>query len=65
MRNKVLLVEDDCLIIENLTEFLTGEGFEICSVDGQQKAMNLLEEQKFDLILLDITLAQEIGRAHV
>ena len=61
MRNKVLLVEDDCLIIENLTEFLTGEGFEICSVDGQQKAMNLLEEQKFDLILLDITLAQGNG----
>ena len=61
MRNKVLLVEDDCLIIENLTEFLTGEGFEICSVDGQQKAMKLLEEQKFDLILLDITLAQGNG----
>ena len=61
MRNKVLLVEDDCLIIENLTEFLTGEGFEICSVDGQQKAMTLLEEQKFDLILLDITLAQGNG----
>ena len=61
MRNKVLLVEDDCFIIENLTEFLTGEGFEICSVDGQQKAMKLLEEQKFDLILLDITLAQGNG----
>ena len=61
MRNKVLLVEDDHLIIENLTEFLTGEGFEIHSADGQKKAMELLEEQKFDLILLDITLAQGNG----
>lgn len=61
MRNKVLLVEDDHLIVENLTEFLTGEGFEIRSADGQQKAMELLEEQKFDLILLDITLAQGNG----
>ena len=39
MRNKVLLVEDDHLIVENLTEFLTREGFEIRSADGQQKAM--------------------------
>ena len=34
MRNKVLLVEDDHLIVENLTEFLTREGFEIRSADG-------------------------------
>ena len=61
MRNKVLLVEDDHLIVENLTEFLTREGFEIRSADGQQKAMELLEEHKFDLILLDITLAQGNG----
>ncbi|MGN0405655.1 MAG: response regulator transcription factor [Bariatricus sp.] len=61
MRNKVLLVEDDHLIVENLAEFLTGEGFEIRSADGQQKAMELLEKHKFDLILLDITLAQGNG----
>ena len=35
MRNKVLLVEDDHLIVENLTEFLTREGFEIRSAGGQ------------------------------
>ena len=55
---KILLVEDDRLIIENLTEFLKGEGFEVQYAEGQEKAMRLLEEQEFDLILLDVTLAQ-------
>lgn len=58
---KILLVEDDKMIIENLTEFLKTEGFSIQHADGQEKAMKLLEEQEFDLILLDITLAQGNG----
>lgn len=58
---KVLLVEDDKMIIENLTEFLKTEGFSIQHADGQEKAMKLLEQQEFDLVLLDITLAQGNG----
>lgn len=58
---KILLVEDDRLIIEYLTEFLKGEGFEVQYAEGQEKAMRLLEEQEFDLILLDVTLAQGNG----
>ena len=58
---KILLVEDYRLIIENLTEFLKGEGFEVQYAEGQEKAMRLLEEQEFDLILLDVTLAQGNG----
>lgn len=58
---KILLVEDDRLIIENLTEFLKGEGFEVQYAEGQEKAMRLLEEQEFELILLDVTLAQGNG----
>ncbi|RHV36668.1 DNA-binding response regulator [Ruminococcus sp. OM05-10BH] len=58
---KILLVEDDRLIIENLTEFLKGEDFEVQYAEGQEKAMRLLEEQEFDLILLDVTLEQGNG----
>ena len=36
---KILLVEDDPGIIHSLTEFLTGEGFTITSVPGQQEAV--------------------------
>lgn len=61
MRNKVLLVEDDRLIVENLTEYLGKEGFSVKSAKGQNEAMKLLESTPFDLILLDITLAQGNG----
>lgn len=61
MRNKVLLVEDDRLIVENLTEYLGKEGFSVKSAKGQNEAMELLESIPFDLILLDITLAQGNG----
>lgn len=61
MRNKVLLVEDDRLIVENLTEYLGKEGFSVKSAKGQNKAMELLKSTPFDLILLDITLAQGNG----
>ena len=57
----ILLVEDDRMIIENLTEFLKTEGFQVWSADGQEKAMKILRNQNFDLILLDITLAQGNG----
>lgn len=58
---KILLVEDDRLIVENLTEYLKSEGFRVVSADGQRKAMAILEGQEFDLILLDVTLAQGNG----
>lgn len=60
-KTNILLVEDDRMIIENLTEFLKTEGFQVWSADGQEKAMKILRNQHFDLILLDITLAQGNG----
>ncbi len=61
----ILLVEDDKSIVTNLTEFLQNEGFSITSVDGQGKALALLEESaaNFDLILLDVSLAEGNGFA--
>ncbi len=59
----ILLVEDDRAIIENLSEFLSGEGFHIRAVSGQSAAVRLLEETAFDLVLLDISLAEGNGFA--
>lgn len=58
---KVLLVEDDSDIVENLTEFLRTEGYLVKSADTQSGAMDLLETEPFDLILLDVTLRQGNG----
>lgn len=60
---KILLVEDDKGIIENLTIFLTNEGFLITSVNGQKGALELVGKEHFDLVLLDISLADGNGFA--
>ena len=61
----ILLVEDDKSIVTNLTEFLKTEGFSISAVNGQRKALDLLEQSasEFDLILLDVSLADGNGFA--
>lgn len=59
--NKILLVEDDRNIIESLTEFLRREGFEVKNATGQSTALEILSENQFDLVLLDIMLADGNG----
>ena len=60
---KILLVEDDKAIVSNLTEFLNNEGYIVKSVSGQTAAIKLLAEEKVDLVLLDISLAEGNGFA--
>lgn len=60
---KILLVEDDKAIVANLIEFLNNEGYIVRSVSGQTAAMNLLAEEKADLVLLDVSLAEGNGFA--
>ena len=60
---KILLVEDDNRIIVPLTEFLSKEGFEVDCADGQDKALLKAKSENYDLVLLDICLAQGNGFA--
>lgn len=59
----ILVVEDDRGIIENLTAFLTNEGFLVKTANGQKAALELIKQEKFDLVLLDISLADGNGFA--
>ena len=63
MNERVLLVEDDPAIVSNLTEFLQKEGFFVANADGQTQALKRLEEQAFDLVLLDVSLKDGNGFA--
>lgn len=60
---KILLVEDDKSIVSNLTEFLNGEGFGVKSASGQKEALESLEKDRPELVLLDISLADGNGFA--
>ena len=60
---RILLVEDDPGIISSLMAFLQQEGFFVQSAPGQQAALALLAQNSYDLVLLDISLADGNGFA--
>lgn len=60
---KILLVEDDGSIVANLTEFLNAEGYVVKSASGQSAALTMLSLEKFDLVLLDVSLSEGNGFA--
>ena len=58
---RILLVEDDKSIVTNLTEYLTKAGYTVKSASGQKDALQFVEKEKFDLVLLDISLSDGNG----
>ena len=59
----VLLVEDDRAIVRTLSELLSGEGFAVTAEATQSAAIARLGAERFDIALLDVTLAQGNGFA--
>ena len=53
---KILLVEDDPLLVDVYSTRLKQSGFEVRVVESGEKALAAAEEQKPDLVLLDIVL---------
>ena len=60
---KILLVEDDTSIVTTLTAFLKSEGFEVIWAPGQTTAMTKIENEVFELALIDISLSDGNGYA--
>ena len=61
MAKKVLVVDDEKLIVKGIRFSLEQDGMEVtCAYDGEE-ALQLAREQKFDMILLDIMLPKLSG----
>lgn len=58
---EILVVEDDTLIVRNLSELLRQEGFAVTTASGQKEALQAAENVGFDLALLDISLLDGNG----
>ena len=53
---KVLLVEDDIQLNTTIASYLESLSFEVISVEDGEKALDLIDENSFDLYLLDINI---------
>lgn len=58
---KILLVEDDILLANNLKRFLVTEGYDVVHASGQAEGIKAFEESLFDCVLLDISLGDGNG----
>ena len=59
--NKVLLVEDDSLLIDIYSTKLKEAGYDLKVVSDGSKVVEMVREYKPDLVLLDIVLPQMDG----
>ena len=53
---RILVIDDEPSIRELLKDFFTGRGFEVVTSQDGEAALNLLKENKFDLLLLDLMM---------
>lgn len=62
MKNKkILIIEDEKDIVIFLKEILKGEGYEVFSVENGKEAQALMDNESFDLVILDMLLPGEHG----
>ena len=61
MMSKLLLVEDDQSIVSSLSDYLGNEGFKIENAPGQKEAIEKLDNDQYDIALVDIQLSNGNG----
>ena len=58
---RILLVEDEPGLVLTLTDRLASEGYDVSSVSDGEAALELVDRESFDLILLDVMLPGKSG----
>ena len=53
---KILVCDDDKDIVEAIKIYLTGEGFEVFGAYDGYEALEIMEKEEIDLLLLDIMM---------
>ena len=63
MSNKILLVDDECSILEALSKVLGAEGYEVVLAENGEDAIEMIVSAPIDLVLLDLGLPVKDGWA--
>lgn len=56
MDSRLLIVEDDRLMQEAVADYFTARGWKVQTADGGSRALELLEQESFHLVLLDVMM---------
>ncbi len=55
-RSKILLVDDEPVFTANMSKLLSNRGYRVKTAASGQAAIGLLEEENFDVIVLDLKM---------
>ena len=58
---KILVVDDDAIVIKSCRRILEAEGFEVTSVPGADEALEKIKYYEFDLLLMDVKMPKHDG----
>ncbi|NIQ96943.1 MAG: response regulator, partial [Desulfuromonadales bacterium] len=58
---KILIVDDEAFIRENLERILVEDGYRPHSTESPEKAIAQVAEEEIDLVLLDLNLGDKSG----
>ncbi|MBI5869501.1 MAG: response regulator [Actinobacteria bacterium] len=58
---KILVVEDNAMNLELVSDVLEAHGYEVLQADTGQKALEIAEREQPDLVLMDIQLPEMDG----
>ncbi len=61
MAKKILVIDDDPIIVKYLVSLLQDNGYETCSAGGGVEAFDVLQQERPDLITLDLEMPDEWG----
>ena len=61
MSQKILIVDDDILVLEALRELLASSGYDVTAASRGEEALNILSKERFDLLILDVVMPKITG----
>ncbi len=58
---KILIVDDDPIVLTSCKRVLEAEGFEVCMVPSADKALEVMKNKTFDILLIDVKMPERDG----
>lgn len=61
MNKKILIIDDDATLRDELAEAMGGEGYEISIADDGEAGLEMMDDGDFDLVFLDLKMPKMSG----